>query len=390
MARYGSTKEEKIEEFQNVMDTLRPGFKIMDAEIRRKSHWYALLNCGDPNHESYWCRWYDVYPRNQCHCKDCIIDNALNLERIKSQLSSKFDSYNIIGSFMENRTVRVRYHCGNSNHTIKEVSYYSMLRGSICNDCANESLVGALFKESTERLIYEKLEEFNLTIYDWNGCHSGSMPFYCQDKEGYIYCVEFRTLKQMETFTSSWISATKDGRKYAIENIKNYCSLHRPDYTIVSTEYFGITGKYIFEYLGEHTDEGVDRTFKCDLCNFISAEVSHPYITMSKGERKVYKYLLYNDISLISQHAFADCKHKYLLSFDFYLPTHNLCIEYHGEQHYRAVDFFGGDDGFKLNKKRDKIKKDYCITNNIPLIEIPYWEYDNLELFLDEKLKEVM
>ena len=70
----------------------------------------------------------------------------------------------------------------------------------------------------------------------------------------------------------------------------------------------------------------------------------------------------------------------YLDSFDFYLPEHNICIEYHGEQHYKPVKFFGGVKNLELTLKRDKIKGDYCIKNNIKLIVIPFNKPINIEL----------
>ena len=51
-------------------------------------------------------------------------------------------------------------------------------------------------------------------------------------------------------------------------------------------------------------------------------------------------------------------------------------IEYQGEQHYKPVEFFGGREKLKLQQINDDIKRTYCRVNNIPLIEIPYWEED--------------
>ena len=79
------------------------------------------------------------------------------------------------------------------------------------------------------------------------------------------------------------------------------------------------------------------------------------------------------------------------LSFDFYLPDFNLCIEYNGHQHYRPVNF-GGISDKKAQKKydaqihRDQIKRDFCNKNNIKLIEIPYWNFDNIEEILEREL----
>lgn len=49
-----------------------------------------------------------------------------------------------------------------------------------------------------------------------------------------------------------------------------------------------------------------------------------------------------------------------------------MCIEYNGIQHYKSVKFFGGDDGLKITKKRDNIKKQYCKNNNINYKIISY------------------
>ena len=63
-----------------------------------------------------------------------------------------------------------------------------------------------------------------------------------------------------------------------------------------------------------------------------------------------------------------------------------LLIEYDGIQHYEAVEIFGGIPAFKKRQKRDQIKNQYCKDNNIKLIRIPYWDYDNIETILEKEL----
>jgi len=80
----------------------------------------------------------------------------------------------------------------------------------------------------------------------------------------------------------------------------------------------------------------------------------------------------------------GDCRNKKELPFDFYLPDYNLCIEYDGIFHYE--DIFDKPYDFKTGKKRDKIKTKYCKDNNINLLRIPYWEFDNIEEILRQTL----
>jgi hypothetical protein len=92
----------------------------------------------------------------------------------------------------------------------------------------------------------------------------------------------------------------------------------------------------------------------------------------SIGEMEIKKYLNRNDISFIPQKKFSDCKHIKHLLFDFYIPEHNICIEFQGLQHYKVINYWGGEEGLKIRKLRDKIKMEYCKKNNIPLIIIKY------------------
>lgn len=45
---------------------------------------------------------------------------------------------------------------------------------------------------------------------------------------------------------------------------------------------------------------------------------------------------------------------------DIFIPELNLAVEYQGAQHFKAVPLFGGDEGLKKAKERDKIKKLRC------------------------------
>jgi len=97
-----------------------------------------------------------------------------------------------------------------------------------------------------------------------------------------------------------------------------------------------------------------------------------PICKESKGEKEIRNYLNNNNITFLPQHKFDDCKYINKLPFDFYLPDLNMCIEFHGQQHYEPIKWFGGQIVFDKLIKRDKIKEDYCIKNNIKLIIIPY------------------
>ena len=105
-------------------------------------------------------------------------------------------------------------------------------------------------------------------------------------------------------------------------------------------------------------------------------------MTTNYDEKILNKY----NVDFKSQYKFNDCKSKRELPFDFYITNLNIVIEYDGIQHYRIIKYFNGLDGFITTKIHDVIKTKYCKDNNIKLIRIPYWEFDNIENILIKEL----
>lgn len=112
---------------------------------------------------------------------------------------------------------------------------------------------------------------------------------------------------------------------------------------------------------------------------------------ISKHEYIIKQYLENKGISFEMFYRFDDCKSKIPLPFDFYLLDYNTTIEYDGEGHYIPIPRGGiskeeAEIKLKEIQERDRIKTNYCKNNNIQLIRIPYWDGDNIENILNEKL----
>lgn len=110
------------------------------------------------------------------------------------------------------------------------------------------------------------------------------------------------------------------------------------------------------------------------------------------NEKRHIEALVRHCINFKKQYAFADCKDKYVLRFDFAILNAEsqviALIEVDGEQHYRAINFFGGEENLEYNQLHDKIKSDYCKENNLPLIRISYIDLRNgqYEQILNENI----
>jgi hypothetical protein len=106
----------------------------------------------------------------------------------------------------------------------------------------------------------------------------------------------------------------------------------------------------------------------------------------SIGEERVSKYLISNKIEYIKQKSFDGCVYKNKMQFDFFLPNFNICIEYDGKQHFEPIEYFGGIESLDKQKHKDFIKNEFCSKNNIRLIRIPYYEYNNIEKILESEI----
>jgi len=108
--------------------------------------------------------------------------------------------------------------------------------------------------------------------------------------------------------------------------------------------------------------------------NHINKKTGCPICNESKGEKEIRIILNNLNIKYIKQKTFNNCKNKRKLPFDFYLTDYNLCIEFDGIQHFKSIEYFGGEKVLKETQKRDLIKNNYCKENNIKLLRIKYNE----------------
>ena len=112
---------------------------------------------------------------------------------------------------------------------------------------------------------------------------------------------------------------------------------------------------------------------------------------ISKGERAVLHCLKDNKIEYARGYSFNDCRYINPLPFDFYLPEFNLCIEYDGEGHYMPIPRGSmskeeAEQALYKIQERDQIKTSYCEMNNIKLLRIPYWDYENIDKIIKKQL----
>lgn len=156
-----------------------------------------------------------------------------------------------------------------------------------------------------------------------------------------------------------------------------------------------------YSVIGEYQGANVPIKVMHNICghiynptpsNILKGASRCPCNNETKGEERVSDYLLLNKIDFSRQFSTPDCVYKAPLRFDFAILKNSsllALIEYDGKQHYEPIEYFGGAKALQLQKKKDQIKTNYCLKNNIPCIRIPYWELDSIDRILEDKLIEI-
>lgn len=138
--------------------------------------------------------------------------------------------------------------------------------------------------------------------------------------------------------------------------------------------------------------DGVHWICKCDCGNLVSYSGANLRgghaiscgCSKSKGEELINSILQQNNIKYYREYTFNNLKDKTLLRFDFAIFNRNndlIClIEYQGEQHYNQTGYYKDLAKFKSAQHRDEMKREYCLKNNIPLLEIKYTDFKKINI----------
>lgn len=97
----------------------------------------------------------------------------------------------------------------------------------------------------------------------------------------------------------------------------------------------------------------------------------------SIGATNIDNCLTFENIEFITEYVFIDLPRS---RFDFAIIKNgkiDRLVEFDGKQHFESIEKWGG---LELQQQRDKIKNEYALSHNIPLVRIPYWEQDNITI----------
>lgn len=166
---------------------------------------------------------------------------------------------------------------------------------------------------------------------------------------------------------------------YLDENIREFLQANCCEYYITKKVNECIaTLNEMYGYSGLYRNSTLGRIIKKQT-NKVKKEVDKIYSDIVRENRVPTKWgNEYRLFSLVSRYN-ANAQYQYYSdwlgqqSLDIYISDSKIGIEYQGEQHYKAVDIWGGEAALKENQERDLRKKRLCAENGVLLLE---WSYE--------------
>lgn len=358
---YTRTREEFVKE----LEECNPEIELIGDYINMRTK--TLFRC--KKHDTYW----NALPNNILKgigCKECgkekiAMKNTLTHDEYVRRVKEISPNIEVLGQYIGNKK-SIMHMC--TTHNVKWMTTPgSILQGCGCAKCRSEKLRDGRF------IPFEGYENRLMTansniicIGEYDGISKPALHK-CR-----ICGYEWRTTP------ASVLSGTgcpKCNGRYirTKEEFLKELEEANPDVELVGE----------FSYMKSPT------LFRCKIdgtewtappLNVVSGASVCPQCKETLGEKKVRIWLEKHNIPYEQQKALPGCRHIHALRFDFYLPELNAVVEYDGAQHYKPIEFFGGEEVFKSTIERDKVKNDYCINNNIRMLRIPYSEDINIAL----------
>lgn len=265
--------------------------------------------------------------------------------------------------YIENGKVFLRCECGEIYKCQWKRMKYGMHR--YCCKCSKEK--AATLRKHTCEHVVKIFQKFGYTVNSSEYINASTL-INCITFDGYKGCIRLASMQNGERF-EYWSKSNP----YTIKNIKHYLLINNVPLELISNNYIDSNLKLQFRCqcgnLFENTFKDI-RYKRHKVCTNCTPK-------RSSLEIKTNEYLTLKHI-LNSQELPVKYDNRCLI-FDFKIKINNKVafIECDGEQHYRPLKHWGGEKRFNNQQKRDQIKNKYCKENNIPLLRIPYWEFND-------------
>lgn len=359
---------------------------LSEEYINNKTKLKIQCKCGSMFERCF----QDFKNKNRYYCQICS-NNKVGIDRIKNEV--EFYGNELISTRYDNAHTPLLIKCGTCGE-IYETTWelFTKSKTKTCPSCAEKTRRlrnkknknGHYYTLHDLKQICESTGESKLLSKEYNPNIKLKLKCSCGNEyEQGFYHIYNKIKNNQSILCDKCIKIKKD------KNMR----LSEKEINLKIKNHYGYQ-KYIIIDYKHYENKNSKVNFMCVNCkefyftslgNLLNGERLCPNCEReySKGVYKIIDFLEENNIIYKKEKTFKDCKYKKRLPFDFYLPKYNACIEFDGEQHFKPIKYYGGEESFKITQLRDGIKNKYCKNNNIPLLRIKFDEINDIEKILN-------
>lgn len=323
-------------------------------------------------------RWGNIRTRNDIECEKCVKQKII--DKYKSEVD-KVDGYEFIkayflgdklpsGKIVERYTyIEIKHIYCNSIYTIRANNFINAKQSCIkCCGSYENSLayyIEVTLGESLEK--YIDLDKCKYNPYFLSKNSSIKMWFFCQKKPYH---------KSSLKSCSDFINGTKigGGCKYCRNNDTHkldsigYKFPHLASMIVGNVDIFSLAPQSNNKYHLKCHDCGHTSKDKVQICNLVNQGYSCKVCgdSISLPEKFMYNILLNLGVDFYNRKTFEWSDNK---EYDFYIPSLNIIIETHGNQHYYDGTSFNSST---LKKQQDNDNYKYDLATRVIPIENYY------------------
>jgi len=325
-------------------------------------------------HNSVFKQRADVHLSGGVGCKQCRketptrkkIQNTADVIAIGTELHKGLDTYEHTNYV--NSTTKITVTC--KKHGDYTISTGSYLTGGRCSICGLESKQLSL-SDLKAKIVQVHGDRYD---YDWGSYKNSSnkMRIKCR-KHGWFE-------QRVNTHISGrgCRACGVDSRRYSSSQVLAAIKNHFRDRYTYDKFVYVRDGDPVIITCKIHGDfrkvpNELVRGYGCTKCK------------ESKPERDMCNILMDNNIEYIQEYKLKGKRYRY----DIYLPKLNVLIELDGMHHHKPLIHYGGEKFLIYTKTLDRKKDMLAKCNNIPLIRIPYTEFNNIQRVFFRELSKI-
>jgi transposase-like protein len=323
-------------------------------------------------------------------------------EKHKERVENRGDDYIYVGSYHKNETTMdgknkkhnatyIRVKCPYCDEEYDVVKYSFINRKDKCTNCCNA------YENSFAYYIQQELKEPLNKYWDWKKNELNPYLIYKGAKKiVYIKCVKNNQHGSYKTTGHQFsrgdrcpYCSTRRGKVHPLDSFgtlypdkAKYWSPNNDKSSYEVTPKSHKKYKFICQECGSEFERELkvlnrsDTGVICINCNSSQLE------TKTKNILEKYNINYKTQVKYEGLLGLGNGN----LSYDFYLPDYNLLIECQGEQHKSWQKTWMSKKDFERQLEHDKRKRNYAKEHNINLLEIWYYDMDNIEGILIKEL----